>query len=113
MLRHETDPLGGPAAGGSGTSGKPAIAGLADGHLDDLLRSGLSTETILGSRIYSASSPEASALVGYGVGPAMVFPYSANGYARLKLDHAGPDGKRYRSPKGRGNHLYIPRIEAA
>jgi len=110
-MRRETDPLGGRAAGGSGKSGKPAIAGLADGHLEDLLRSGLSTETILGSQIYSASRAEASALVGYGVGPAMVFPYSANGnsYARLKLDHAGPDGKRYRSPKGRGNHLYLPR----
>ena len=91
---------------------RPKIAGLADGHLEDLLRSGLVSETILGSQIYSASGPEASAIVGYGVGPGMVIPYpSVNGgpaYARVKLDHAGPDGKRYRSPKGRGNHLYIP-----
>jgi hypothetical protein len=91
-------------------SERPRIAGLADGHLEDLLRSGLSAETILGAQIYSASGPEASALVGYGVGPGMVIPYAGNGYARVKLDHAGTDGKRYRSPKGRGNHLYIPRM---
>jgi hypothetical protein len=90
------------------TTERPRIAGLADGHLEEFLRSGLSAETILKAKIYSASGPEASAILGYGVGPGWVVPYGGNGYARVKLDHAGPDGKRYRSPKGRGNHLYIP-----
>lgn len=76
--------------------------------------SGLSADTIREAGLYSASGPEASALVGYGVGPALIFPYEwgADGqpsYARVKLNNAGRDGKRYRSPHGRGNRLYIPR----
>src|SRR5262249_51738201 len=29
-------------------------------------------------------------------------------YARVRIDHPGPDGKRYRSPRGLGNRLYVP-----
>lgn len=92
----------------------PTLARLTPGHAAELAASGLTPETIQAAGVYSASGAEASALVGYGVGPALVFPYEwdaagAPTYARVKLDHAGADGKRYRSPRGRGNRLYIPR----
>jgi putative DNA primase/helicase len=88
---------------------------ILEAHAHDLAASGLANATILDNGIYSANGAECSALLGFGVGPGLVFPYDragANGkptYARVKLDHAGVDGKRYRSPRGRGNnHLYIP-----
>src|SRR5262245_23234820 len=44
----------------------------------------------------------------------MVIPYlPRNGdgpYARVKLDTPGPAGKRYRSPSGKPNRLYIPAL---
>jgi putative DNA primase/helicase len=92
----------------------PRLARLVQSHVQDLQASGLTNDTIMDAGIYSASGREVEALLGYGAGPGMVIPYdraSATGtptYARVKLDHAGADGKRYRSPKGRGNHLYIP-----
>jgi len=92
----------------------PRLTRLVQSHVQDLQASGLTTETIMNAGIYSASGREVEALLGYGAGPGMVIPYDragANGtptYARVKLDHAGAAGKRYRSPKGRGNHLYIP-----
>ncbi len=92
----------------------PAFARLTESHARELCDgSGLKAETIYAAGIYSASGAEASALLGYGVGPALVFPYAWDdgglpSYARLKLDHAGPDGKRYRSPAGRSNRLYVP-----
>lgn len=92
-------------------SDRPKIANLVDGHLDDLLRSGLSAETIITAGFYSAPGSTCSQILGYGVGPGLIIPYPANGgpsYSRVKLDHAGPDGKRYRSPKDRGNRLYLP-----
>jgi len=97
------------------TATAPAFARLTESHARELGEgSGLTPETILASGIYSANGAEASALLGYGVGPGLVLPYDRAGengtptYARVKLDHAGPDGKRYRSPKGRGNRLYLP-----
>ena len=36
-----------------------------------------------------------------------MIPY-ADDYARVRIDNPGPDGKRYRSPAGRGNRLYVP-----
>jgi len=85
---------------------------LAPGHRDDLHRSGLTEETIALAGIYSATGEGVRDLLGFGAGPGMVFPYpSLNGeppYARVKLDHSGPDGKRYRSPKGQRNRLYVP-----
>jgi hypothetical protein len=91
-----------------------ATARLAGAHLQDLQASGLTIDTILESGIYSASRAEVEALLGYGAGSGMVIPYDragANGtptYARVKLDVAGRDGKRYRSPRARRNHIYIP-----
>lgn len=88
---------------------------LAEGHLQDLRASGLNFETISRAGIYSASASEVSALLGFGAGPAMVIPYEWNDdgtptYARVKLNQAPhTDGKRYRSPAGRGNRLYISR----
>ncbi len=90
------------------------FARLVKAHVEDLCASGLTTQTILDAGIYSASSREVEALLGYGAGPGMVIPYDREGengrptYARVKLDQAGADGKRYRSPKGRGNRLYVP-----
>ena len=87
---------------------------ILEAHARELTASGLTTATIHGNGIYSANGVECSALVGYGVGPGLVFPYDRAGvngtptYARVKLDRAGADGKRYRSPRGRRNHLYIP-----
>jgi putative DNA primase/helicase len=92
----------------------PRLTRLVQSHVQDLQDSGLTTETIMDAGIYSASGREVEALLGYGAGPGMVIPYDRAGengtptYARVKLDRAGADGKRYRSPKGRGNHLYIP-----
>jgi hypothetical protein len=87
---------------------------LADGHRADLMRSGLSADTIARAGIYSAPGPEISALLGYGAGAGMVFPYPAlNGgppYSRVKLDQPDPAGKRYRSPKAQVNRLYIPAL---
>jgi hypothetical protein len=77
--------------------------------------SGLSAETILDAGLRSVSRQEASSELGYGVGSGgLVFPYpSINGqppYARVKLHDAGPDGKRYRAPRGAGNRLYLPAV---
>jgi len=92
-------------------SDRPKLANLVDGHIDDLLRSGLSKDTIITAGFYSAPGERCSAVLGYGVGSGMVIPYPPNGgppYARVKLDKPGADGKKYRSPKARGNHLYTP-----
>ena len=51
--------------------------------------------------------PRYARILGYGVGTGLVIPYSDD-YARVRIDHPGPDGKRYRSPTGRGNRLYVP-----
>jgi hypothetical protein len=87
---------------------------LLEAHAHELAASGLTPATIADNGIFSASAAEVEAILGYGAGRGLVFPYDRAGeqmaptYARVKLDHAGADGKRYRSPKGRGNHLYIP-----
>lgn len=87
---------------------------ILESHAHELAASGLTTATILDNGLYSASAAECSALLGYGVGPGLVFPYDRAGvngtptYARVKLDRPGTDGKRYRSPKARGNRIYIP-----
>jgi hypothetical protein len=88
---------------------------LSDAHRADLMKSGLTVETIRQSRIYSAPEPQVRDILGYPAGSGMVIPYAplnADGseYARVKLDNVGPDGKRYLSPKGRPNRLYVPPI---
>jgi hypothetical protein len=91
----------------------PRLAHVTAGHLADLAKFGLTPDTIHAAGIYSASAAEASALVGYGIGPAMVIPYEWNGdgrpaYARVKLDVSDDPKRRYRAPRARGNRLYIP-----
>jgi putative DNA primase/helicase len=87
---------------------------ILEAHAHELAASGLTTATIFDNGIYSANAAECSALLGYGVGPGLVFPYDRAGvngtptYARVKIDNPGADGKRYRSPRARGNHVYIP-----
>jgi hypothetical protein len=85
---------------------------LAEGHRADLRASGLSDETIAQAGLYSAPERQVRDLLGYGAGPGLVIPYpSLNGnppYARVKLDQAGSDGKRYRSPVRTANRLYVP-----
>lgn len=85
---------------------------LVGSHLEDLQRSGLSMETIQRAGLYSAPERQVRDVLGYGAGPGLVFPYaSLNGsgaYCRVKLDKADAEGKRYRSPKGAKNRLYIP-----
>jgi putative DNA primase/helicase len=85
---------------------------LAPSHIDELRRSGLTDETIKRAGLYAATEPGVRDLLGFGAGSGLVFPYpELNGsgpYARVKLDATPPDGKRYRSPKGRPNRLYIP-----
>jgi hypothetical protein len=95
------------------TVATPRLARVVEGHMADLAKSGLTPETVLAAGIYSASAAEASALVGYSIGPALVFPYERDGegqptYARVKLDQSDDPKRRYRAPSGRGNRLYIP-----
>ncbi len=79
-------------------------------HRVELHCSGLSDETITAAGFLSVSAEEASALLGFRVESAgWAIPYDDEGsYHRVKLDTPGPDGKRYRSPRGRGNRLYLP-----
>lgn len=81
-------------------------------HIEDLENSGIVAETIEKAGIYSATAAQVSQILGLESGPGLVLPYSADrrGYARVKLDQEGRDGKRYRSPKGSTNHLYLPAI---
>jgi hypothetical protein len=89
---------------------------IAPGHRDELRRSGLTDETIARAGIYSATEAGVRDVLGYGGGPGVVFPYPAlNGeagtsYARVKLDRADPEGKRYRSPARQPNRLYVPAL---
>ncbi|WP_413935150.1 AAA family ATPase [Nitrospira sp. BLG_1] len=87
-----------------------SLIALQDRHREELQDSGLSDATIKTAGLYSASKDQVSEILGLDAGPGLVFPYAfqTNGYARVKLDDAGRDGKRYRSPKGSTNHLYIP-----
>lgn len=91
-------------------------ARLLPHHLADLRRSGLSDDTILRSGIFSAPEAQVREILGYGCGVGMVIPYYdlLNGAGpvlyRIRLDTPGPDGKRYRTPKGARNRLYMPLI---
>jgi KaiC/GvpD/RAD55 family RecA-like ATPase len=86
---------------------------LLEPHRQKLHACGLSTETSSRARLHSGSPAEVRELLGYGVqGGGLVIPYD-DGYARVRIDHPGPDGKRYRSPAGQGNRLYVPPTLAA
>lgn len=82
---------------------------LNDVHAAKLRSCGLTAETIARAGLHSGSEAEVREVLGYGVGTGLVIPFDAT-YARVRIDHPGPDGKRYRSPKGTGNRLYVPKI---
>jgi hypothetical protein len=89
---------------------------ITDSHRADLEGSGLTDETISLAGLYSAPERQVRDILGYGAGAGLVIPYPdpktgvLNGYARVKLDKADENGKRYRSPLKQPNHLYIPRL---
>lgn len=81
---------------------------LLEPHRQKLLACGLTLETWSGARLHSGSADEVRDTLGYGVqGGGLIIPYDES-YARVRIDHPGPDGKRYRSPKGGANRLYVP-----
>lgn len=80
---------------------------LTDLHRAKLQACGLTPETWSMAQLHSAPETETRLILGYGVGPGLVIPYAAD-YARVRIDHPGPDGKRYRSPRAAGNRLYVP-----
>jgi hypothetical protein len=85
---------------------------LLEPHRQKLLACGLTAETWSRARLHSGSPAEVREVLGYGVqGGGLVIPYD-DGYARVRIDNPGPDGKRYRSPKDQGNRLYVPAILA-
>ena len=82
---------------------------LLDPHRDKLVACGLTPENWGRARLHSGSPEEVKALLGYGTGGGgLVIPYDA--YSRVRIDNPGPDGGRYRSPRGQGNRLYLPSI---
>src|SRR5262249_14111462 len=85
---------------------------LVPSHRNDLRASGITDATAALAELYSAPERQVRDLLGYGAGPGLVFQYpSLNGsgaYARVKLDQAGPDGKRCRSPARQPNRVYVP-----
>src|SRR5262245_60905948 len=86
---------------------------LLEPHRQKLLACGLTLETWSRARIHSGSPDEVRDTLGYGVqGGGLIIPYDES-YARVRIDHPGPDGKRYRSPKGGANRLYVPPTLAA
>ena len=87
-------------------------------HQADLRSSGLTDATIQTSRCYSATEPTTRMLLGFGVGPGLVFPFpgatKADGseFCQVKPDTVPQAlGKaRYVTPKESGCRLYVPPI---
>jgi RecA/RadA recombinase len=83
---------------------------LLDHHRRKLVECGLLADTWTRARLHSGSDNEVKEILGYGgAGSGLVIPYDES-YARVRIDNPGPDGKRYRSPRGQGNRLYVPPI---
>ncbi len=90
-------------------------------HLADLKGSGLSDETIRASRCYSAQEPTTRELLGFGVGPGLVFPFPGTEntkgvpFVQVKPDTRpeGLNGAKYVSPKAAGCRIYVPPILSA
>lgn len=85
-------------------------------HLADLQGSGLSDETIAKSGCYSAPEPATRIILGFGVGPGLVFPFP-NCVSSLKQPfcQVKPDNRpeflksaKYITPKESGCRIYIP-----
>lgn len=95
---------------------------LSPRHREDLVRSGLSDDTIRRSGIRSASAEEVHAAVGLDAGSGMLIPYggarlpAGTAFHRVKPDRPYPVGEgktaKYLSPPKRlnpeGNRLYVP-----
>lgn len=85
---------------------------LLEPHRRKLLACGLTSDTWMRAQLHSGSPDEVREILGYGIqGGGLVIPYDAT-YSRVRIDNPGPDGKRYRSPKGQANRLYVPPILA-
>ncbi len=85
-------------------------------HIADLRSSGLSEETIQASGCYSATEATVRELLGFGVGPGLVFPFpnteirAGVPFVQVKPD-TRPDwmnGAKYLTPKGAGCRMYVP-----
>ncbi len=82
----------------------------------DLERSGLTVETIRASGCYSATEATVRELLGFGVGPGLVFPYPGEEirpgvpFCQVKPDTRPEwmNGAKYLTPKRAGCRLYIP-----
>ena len=93
-------------------------ARLQDHHLADLKGSGLSDGTIQDSRCYSAQEPTTRELLGFGVGPGLVFEFPGTEnekgvpFVQVKPDTRPEwmNGAKYISPKGAGCRVYVPPI---
>ena len=81
-------------------------------HLEDLRKSGLSDETIIGAGIRSFGSEEINKHLGFnlsGMISMYEIPYG-NGFSRYRVFYGdGQKGPKYIQPKGTGNRLYIPK----
>jgi hypothetical protein len=94
---------------------------LQEHHLADLRSSGLSDETVRTSRCYSAQEPTVRELLGFGVGPGLVFEFPGTEndkgvpFVQVKPDTrpAWMNGAKYISPKGGGCRVYVPPTLAA
>jgi Domain of unknown function (DUF3854)/Domain of unknown function (DUF927) len=81
-------------------------------HREDLRASGLSDNTITACGFYSADADKVATILGFPVGPGLVLPYGSgsDAFKRVKPDHRYEDCPKYLSPRGSGNHLYVPAI---
>ena len=85
-------------------------------HLADLQASGLSQESIDQSGCYSAPEPTTRILLGFGVGPGLVFPFPGctssfnQPFCQVKPDKRQEWMKhaKYLTPKDSGCHVYKP-----
>lgn len=90
----------------------PPIHGLFEPHVHDLVvRSGLTVETITTHGLHSGSRQEVYELLKFGAGTGLIIPYPGTDYVRVKLDN--PRSRKYLSPKGSKNRLYIPKTITA
>lgn len=91
-------------------------ADLLPAHRQDLARSGLTAETICAARLRSVPPADLSALLGPRlagrVDSALLIPYDASGFYRVKLFPPVPDNdghmQRYHQPADTAPRLYIP-----
>ena len=90
-------------------------------HWADLMKSGLTPETIQGHGIYSARPSDIPKLLGWdpsGLQSALIFPYPGQaGFCRIKCFPPIMNGHghaiRYLQKKGSGVRLYIPTVAAS